>query len=68
MVYGKLMPAADSLAANGLPIGLAHDVVLKQPVRAGQAVRWQDVTFDANNQAIRLRREMEDMFRRRNST
>jgi predicted homoserine dehydrogenase-like protein len=68
MVYGKLMPAAHSLAANGLPIGLAHDVVLKQPVRAGQAVRWQDVTFDASNQAIRLRREMEDMFGRRNST
>jgi predicted homoserine dehydrogenase-like protein len=67
MVYGKLMPAAHSLAANGLPIGLAHDVVLKRPVPAGQAVRWQDVTFDADNQAIRVRREMEEMFRRKNS-
>lgn len=68
MVYGKLMPAAHSLAANGLPIGLAHDIVLKQPVRAGQTVRWQDVTFDANNQAIHLRRDMEEMFRRKNSS
>ena len=67
MVYGKLMPAAHSLVANGLPIGLAHDIVLKQPVRVGQAVRWQDVTFDASNQAIGLRREMEEMFRRENS-
>jgi len=67
MVYGKLMPAAHSLAMNGLPIGLAHDVVLSQPVRAGQAVRWQDVAFDASNQAVRVRREMEEMFRRRNS-
>jgi len=63
MVYGKLMPAAHSLAADGLPIGLAHDLVLKQPVRTGQAVRWQDVTFDANDQALRVRREMEEMFR-----
>jgi predicted homoserine dehydrogenase-like protein len=62
-VYGKLMPAARSLAANGLPIGLAHDVVMKQAVPAGEIVRWQDVTFDADNQAIRIRREMEAMFR-----
>jgi predicted homoserine dehydrogenase-like protein len=68
MVYGKLMPAARSLAQNGLPIGLAHDVVLKRPVQAGQALRWQDVTFDANNQAICVRREMEEMFRGKNIT
>jgi predicted homoserine dehydrogenase-like protein len=67
MVYGKLMPAAHSLAANGLPIGLAHDVVLKQAVRAGQIVRWQDVTFDVSNEAIGIRREMEKMFRGKNS-
>jgi predicted homoserine dehydrogenase-like protein len=64
MVYGKLMPAADSLAADGLPIGLAHGIVLKQPVRAGQIVRWPDVAFDARNEAIALRREMEQLFRR----
>ena len=67
MVYGKLMPAAHSLAANGLPIGLAHDVVLKQAVRAGQIVRWQDVTFDADDPVIGVRREMEKMFRGKNS-
>src|ERR1700675_2308745 len=35
MVYGALMPAARSLAANGLPIGLAHGVVLRHQVPAG---------------------------------
>jgi predicted homoserine dehydrogenase-like protein len=63
MVYGKLMPAARSLAANGLPIGLAHGATLNQPVRAGQIVRWQDVTFDMSNEAIDIRREMEEVFR-----
>jgi predicted homoserine dehydrogenase-like protein len=63
MVYGKLMPAAYSLAANGLPIGLAHDVVVKQAVRAGQIVRWQDMTFDVRNEAIGIRRAMEELFR-----
>ena len=62
-VYGKLMPAQASLAAGGLPIGLAHGVVLKQAVMAGQAVRWQDVAFDAADPAVRFRREMESAFR-----
>ncbi len=43
-MYGKLMPAVDSLAMGGLPIGLAHGVVLNRPVAAGQPVRWSDVT------------------------
>ena len=34
-VYGKLMPAADSLACGGLPIGLAHGVALKRAVAKG---------------------------------
>ncbi|UST56034.1 SAF domain-containing protein (plasmid) [Comamonadaceae bacterium OTU4NAUVB1] len=62
-VYGRLMPAADSLRAGALPIGLAHGVVLTRPVASGQVVRWDDVTFDASNQAIAFRREMEGVFR-----
>ncbi|SDV46880.1 NAD(P)H-dependent oxidoreductase [Chitinasiproducens palmae] len=62
-VYGKLMPAADSLALGALPIGLAHNMVLQRPVRAGEPVRWSDVAFDAGKEAIRVRREMEDVFR-----
>lgn len=62
-VYGKLMPAADSLLLGALPIGLAHNMVLQRPVAAGQPVRWSDVAFDAGKESVRVRREMEDMFR-----
>ncbi len=62
MVYGKLQPAQASLAAGCLPIGLAHGLVLNRSVAAGQAVRWQDVDFDAADPAIRFRREMERVF------
>jgi predicted homoserine dehydrogenase-like protein len=61
-VYGRLMPAADSLAAGGLPIGLAHRVRLKRPVAAGQAVSWNDVEIDATAEAVKVRREMEATF------
>jgi predicted homoserine dehydrogenase-like protein len=63
-VYGKLMPSADSLRLDALPIGLAHNMVLKNQIPAGQPVRWSDVEFDATKQAIRVRREMEAMFRK----
>ncbi len=53
------MPAGDSLEAGALPIGLAHRVELKQDVSAGQSVRWDDVTYDALDPAVRFRREME---------
>jgi predicted homoserine dehydrogenase-like protein len=58
-VVGTLMPAADSLRVGALPLGLAHQVKLLNPVKAGDPIRWSDVTFDASNDAVRLRREME---------
>jgi predicted homoserine dehydrogenase-like protein len=61
-VYGKLMPGADSLAAGGLPIGLAHGVRLKTAVARDQPVRWTDVEIDETSQAVQVRREMEVMF------
>lgn len=61
-VYGKLLPAAESLRLNGLPLGLAHGVRVKRPVAAGQAVGWDDVDFDAAAPAVRFRREMEAAF------
>jgi predicted homoserine dehydrogenase-like protein len=64
-VYGRLMPAADSLAAGGLPIGLAHHVKLKRPVAAGQPVSWEDVEADTASEAVRVRREMEAEFGKR---
>ncbi len=63
-VYGKVIPAADSLRLGGLPIGLAHHMVLKRDMAAGQVVSWNDVDFDASKQVVKVRLEMEDMFRR----
>src|SRR5262252_9066589 len=61
-VYGKLMPAAASLALGGLPLGLAHKCRLRCAVSAGAPVRWSDVDLDASLPAVRFRREMEAMF------
>ena len=58
-VFGRLMPAADSLRLGGLPIGLAHKLKLLRDVPAGTAVTWNDVAFDANNDAVKFRRQME---------
>ncbi len=63
-VYGKLMPARAALAADALPIGLAHRLTLRRDVPAGQLVRWSDVVFDERQQAVQVRREMEALFRR----
>jgi predicted homoserine dehydrogenase-like protein len=63
-VYGRLMPAADSLAHGALPIGLAHDVTLERPVKQGEVVSWRDVAIDESSEAVRVRREMEGIFRR----
>lgn len=60
-VYGKLMPAADSLRRGVLPLGLAHGAKLTRPVAAGAAVRWADVEI-ADSDAVRLRRDMEAAF------
>ncbi len=62
-VVGRLTPASDSLAQGCLPLGLAHGWKLLKPVAAGQPLRWSDVAVDANATAVRVRREMEAMFR-----
>ncbi len=61
-VYGKLMPADESLRQGGLPLGLAHGMKLTQPVEAGASVRWVDVAADQNAQPVRTRRDMEKGF------
>jgi predicted homoserine dehydrogenase-like protein len=60
-VYGKLMPAMDSLACDGLPLGLAHGVALKRAVAKGHSVKWSDVA-EIDSDAARFRREMEREF------
>jgi predicted homoserine dehydrogenase-like protein len=62
-VYGKLAPAAKSLADGALPLGLAHKVKLLNDVAAGGLVRWSDVAVDTEAQAVKVRREAEAMGR-----
>ncbi len=58
-VWGKLYPAATSLAIGGLPIGLAHHLKLKADVAAGQPVCRHHVDLNADTEAVKLRRRME---------
>ncbi|MGZ8263769.1 MAG: NAD(P)H-dependent oxidoreductase [Burkholderiales bacterium] len=57
-VYGRLMPAIDSVKAGALPIGLAHNVRLTRAVRADCVVAWNDVV-QPDSEAVQFRREME---------
>lgn len=61
-VWGKLMPAQESLAMGGLPIGLAHGVTLARDVPAGQPIGWRDVKPAAPSEALRLREQMEQAW------
>ncbi len=60
-VWGRLMPARDSLAYGGLPIGLADGARMACAVGKGVALKWTDVTLP-ESEAVRLRREMELLF------
>lgn len=64
MVYGRLMPARASLEIEGLPIGLAHGLVLKKDVKKDQGLSWQDVEWSVKTQAVAVRREMEEVYRK----
>ncbi len=63
-VWGKLLPAARSVAIRALPIGFAHGVRLVRPVRQGQMLTLDDVEPLAEGQALTLRRETEAMAAR----
>jgi predicted homoserine dehydrogenase-like protein len=66
-VWGKQTPAARSLERGLLPLGLAHNVKLKRAIPEGGAIAWADVAYDANDAAVKVRREMEAAFGRRNA-
>ena len=61
-VWGKLMPAQMSLKAGALPIGLAHNVRLKNDIAHGAVVGWNDVEFDSASETIKARKAMEAAF------
>ncbi len=67
-VWGKQTPADKSLENELLPLGLAHNVKLKNDIAEGSALKWSDVVYDANDNAVKVRREMEAAFGRPNAS
>ncbi|KAJ5706659.1 saf domain-containing protein [Penicillium malachiteum] len=72
MVYGKLMPARNSLAIRGFPIGLAHGIILKEDIKKDQVLTWSDVDVspegtsswsESTRAAVAFHQEMEMVFR-----
>ena len=61
-MWGKQTPAAMSLKEGYLPLGLAHNVKLKRDIAEGSCVKWTDVEYDAADNAVKVRREMEKTF------
>ncbi|TDY22029.1 putative homoserine dehydrogenase-like protein [Paraburkholderia sp. BL6665CI2N2] len=62
LVWGKLMPAPDSLRIGALPIGLASRWKLVRPVKQGECLTWDDVAVDGDDDAYQYRRAMEREF------
>jgi len=62
-VWGKLLPAAKSVAMGGLHLGLAHDIKVIRPVKKGQSLCWDDVAVDTSTHAYKIRQELETKFK-----
>jgi len=60
-VWGRLMPARDSLARGALPIGLADGARLARAIHKGRILTWSDVVV-TDGEIVRFRREMESLF------
>ena len=63
-VWGRQTPAERSLDQGLLPLGLAYKVKLKRDVGEGEMLKWDDVDYDPNDLAVKVRREMEAAFGR----
>lgn len=61
-VWGRLMPAAESLRREALPIGLAHGLPLRRDVAEGAVLTRADVALDPTDPSVALRLEMEAAF------
>jgi predicted homoserine dehydrogenase-like protein len=62
-VYGLIDRADRARREEMLPLGLAVGAVLKNPVKAGEPIRYADVELDENQTIVRLRREQDALFK-----
>jgi predicted homoserine dehydrogenase-like protein len=61
-VWGRLMPATASVAAQALPIGLASNIALTRPVRQDQVITMGDISAETTSQAWQVRNKMLEYF------
>ncbi len=64
-VWGQLMAAYASLEKGAIPIGLAYDLALKNPIKEGHVVTWSDVKLTKaklSSCGHKTRRDMEAIF------
>jgi len=57
-VWGKLYQAEIAKKINGLPIGLANNVKLKNDVERDAPVYWSDVEIDKNCPVVEIREKI----------
>ena len=57
--WGKLVPAARSMALGALPIGLAHGVALARPVAHGSIITRADLAAAPEGPAAEARAMLE---------
>ena len=58
-VWGRLYPAEVAKKTNGLPIGLANNVKLKNDIGKDQPVCWSDVEPDMGCPVVQIREKMQ---------
>ena len=61
-VWGRLMPATDSVARQALPIGLASKVTLNRAIKQGQVITLDDISGETSTQAWKVRNKMLEKF------
>ena len=58
-VFGRLLKARDSVAQNGLPLGLTGNGKILKPVKKGELVTYDCVELNRSSLAYRLRKGLE---------
>ena len=58
-VWGKLYQAEVAKKTNGLPIGLANNVKLKNDIEKDKPVCWSDVEPDLGCPVIQIRKKIQ---------
>ena len=61
--HGEFFSAENSLKMGAVPMGLSGSMKVIKPIKKGQIITWDAVEYDALNEALQLRKKMEDMFR-----